>query len=255
MILAIVFAELWAVCQLIVLGTFARTIRVRTVLMAVAVGLYACAPLAVLLQVTWISAAAWLSGTSAYQLVRVAAYTADPFIEEIVKVLPVAMMLLTIPAIRRQWSITDCVLLGAGCGAGFGLAEELFRFGKVTPSALWSVGAGGWMIPGSIWYIPTVPSPRTTVTAWLPPGVVERTLGERLPGHQPPSRLVIGRWARRWIDIAAPGEDESHCGGHPSTVRRDRPRPIQRESLSQQFAAAQFTGGNAHRGVRNSVVV
>ena len=78
MILAIVFAELWAVCQLIVLGTFARTIRVRTVLMAVAVGLYACAPLAVLLQVTWISAAAWLSGTSAYQLVRVAAYTADP---------------------------------------------------------------------------------------------------------------------------------------------------------------------------------
>jgi hypothetical protein len=189
MILAIVFAELWAVCQLIVLGTFTRTVRVRTVFMALAVGLYACAPLALLLQVTWIRAAAWLSGTPAYQLVGVAAYTADPFIEEIVKVLPVAM-LLTIPAIRRQWSITDCVLLGAACGAGFGLAEELYRFGTVSTSALFNARFGGWMLPG-IAATPTVPSLSTTVTSWLPPGVLPNELLTLSLNHYPAINLHL----------------------------------------------------------------
>ena len=42
MILAIVFAQLWGVIQLIILGSLSRTVRVRTVLAAMAVGLYAC---------------------------------------------------------------------------------------------------------------------------------------------------------------------------------------------------------------------
>ena len=189
MILAIVFAELWAVCQLIVLGTFTRTVRVRTVFMAVAVGLYACAPLAVLIQVTWIHAAAWLTGTPAYQLVKIAAYTADPFIEEIIKLLPVAL-LLTIPAIRRQWSITDCVLLGAACGAGFGLAEELYMFGKVSTSALFNARFGGWMLPG-LAATPTVPSLSTTVTSWLPPGVLPNELLTLSLNHFPAINLHL----------------------------------------------------------------
>jgi hypothetical protein len=53
MIIAIIFAHLWGDNQLIVLGSLARTIRVRTALAAFAVGLYACAPFAVLLQVAW----------------------------------------------------------------------------------------------------------------------------------------------------------------------------------------------------------
>ena len=50
MIIAIVFAHVWGVLQLVVLGSLARTVRARTVLTALVVGLYACALLAVLLQ-------------------------------------------------------------------------------------------------------------------------------------------------------------------------------------------------------------
>ncbi len=54
MIVALVFAHVWGVIQLVVLGSLTRTMRVRTVLMALAVGLYLCAPLSVLLQMAWI---------------------------------------------------------------------------------------------------------------------------------------------------------------------------------------------------------
>ena len=39
MILAIVFAHVWGVMQLVVLGSLSRTVRVRTVLTALAAGL------------------------------------------------------------------------------------------------------------------------------------------------------------------------------------------------------------------------
>src|SRR5262245_14184871 len=189
MIIAIVLAELWGVIQMIVLGSFARTVRVRTVFMAVAIGLYACAPLSVVLEASWIYVASWLTGTSAYQLVKIAAYTADPFIEEVVKVLPV-VVLLTIPAARRQWSITDCVLASAATGAGFDLAEELYRYGTVSSSAVWNTSFGGWMLPG-IFATPTVPSPWTTVTSWLPPGVLPNELLTLSLNHYPAVNLHL----------------------------------------------------------------
>jgi hypothetical protein len=51
MIVALVFAHVWGVLQLIALASLTRTVRVRTVLMALAVGLYVCAPLAVVCSV------------------------------------------------------------------------------------------------------------------------------------------------------------------------------------------------------------
>jgi hypothetical protein len=44
MIVAIVFAHVWGVVQMIVFGSMARTIRARTALTAMAAGFYACAP-------------------------------------------------------------------------------------------------------------------------------------------------------------------------------------------------------------------
>jgi RsiW-degrading membrane proteinase PrsW (M82 family) len=172
MIVAMIFASVWGLVQLGLLGSFGRTLRLRTIFLGVAVGLYACAPFALLLQLTWIHSAAWLTGTPAHVLVEVGAYSIDPFIEEIVKVLPI-VVLLALPAIRRQWSITDCVLVGAALGAGFGLAENLFRFGAVSSLASWQAHYGGWMLlmlPDST--SPVVPSPWTTLTSWLPPGVL-----------------------------------------------------------------------------------
>ena len=168
MILAMVFAHIWGVLELVILGTLARTVRVRTVLIAIAVGLYFCAPLAIGLQVAWTRPVAHLPGEHLGAVVRVASYTLDPFIEELVKVLPLALMILLIPNVRRQLSMTDCVLIGAAAGSGFGLAENLFRYsGDVYRT--FSV-SGGWEIRGGF-YAPTVPSLMTTISSWLPNGV------------------------------------------------------------------------------------
>jgi RsiW-degrading membrane proteinase PrsW (M82 family) len=164
MIVALVFAHVWGVIQLIVLGSLARTVRVRTVLMALAAGLYVCAPLAVLLQNGWIRPAAWLTDVPVYVMAGTAAYTANPFIEEIVKVLPIAALLL-MPAMRRQWSLTDCVLTGAAAGSGFGLAESLFRYGAAAHRAN-SIDQG-WMLTTNMSY-PVVPSVWSTINSWLP---------------------------------------------------------------------------------------
>jgi len=166
MILAIAFAHLWGVIQLIVLGSLARTIRVRTVLAALMAGLYACAPAAALLQISWTRSAAWMTGGSTHHMVGMAAYTIGPFIEELVKVLPVSVLLM-IPTIRRQWSITDCVLAGAAAGSGFGLAENLYRFGASPHQAL--PIHGGWSLATS-GALPFVPNVWTTLASWLPPG-------------------------------------------------------------------------------------
>jgi hypothetical protein len=166
MIIAIAFAQVWGVIQLIVVGSLARTIRMRTVLAALAVGLYACAPVAALLQIAGTRSAAWITGGSIHHMVGVAAYTVDPFIEEIVKVLPLVALLM-MPSIRRQWSITDCILMGAAVGSGLGLAENLYRFGASPYQAL--AINGGWSLATS-GALPFVPSVWTTLTSWLPPG-------------------------------------------------------------------------------------
>src|SRR5260370_42613046 len=96
MIVAIVFAHVWGILQLIVLGSFARTVRVRTALTAMAAGFYACAAVAVVLELAWIRPAAWITGTPLSGIVQRASYTADPFIEEFVKLMPLAMLLLMV---------------------------------------------------------------------------------------------------------------------------------------------------------------
>ena len=126
MVPAIIFAQLWGVIELIVLATPARTVRIRTVFAAMAVGFYTIGPLTAFIQLSWIHLAAPLFGMPATDLQGIASYSVDPFIEEGMKLLPLAVLML-IPAIRRQWSVTDCVLIAAATGSGFGLTEHLFR--------------------------------------------------------------------------------------------------------------------------------
>ena len=167
MLLAIVFAQLWGVLQLIVLGSLSRTVRVRTVLAAMAVGLYAIAPITVLLQDSWIGVAASLLGRSMTDITGIAAYTVDPFIEEALKLLPL-LLLLRIAAIRRQWSVMDCVLIAAAIGSGFGLAEHLYRFAS-SPDMAQGV-SGGWAMAFRN-YTPLVPGIGSSLTSWLPSGI------------------------------------------------------------------------------------
>lgn len=166
MVAAIAFAHVWSVFQLTVLGALGRTIRMRTVFLAMAVGLFACAPAALIAQLAWTRAATFLTGANKSGFVTVAGYTADPFIEEIVKVLPMGALLM-ISTVRRQWSMTDCVLVAAAAGAGFGLAEDLYSYGAASHTA--SSIDKGWLLGTSISF-PFVPNLRTTLTSWLPPG-------------------------------------------------------------------------------------
>ena len=167
MILAMVFAHVWGVLELVALATLTRTVRVRTVLAALAVGLYACAPAAILLQVAWTRLVARLTGEQLFELVRVGSYTLDPLIEELVKVMPLVALIVIIPAVRRQWSVADCILIGAATGSGFGLAEDLFRYsGAVNRSMPVN---GGWQLAVNL-SLPIVPSPMKTLTSWLPSG-------------------------------------------------------------------------------------
>ena len=153
MVPAIIFAHIWGVLELTALGSFRRTLRIHTFLLAIATGLYLCEPMAMLLQYSWITLFAKLTGSSAHEVLGVGGYTVDPFMEELIKVLPVVLLLL-IPTIRRQCSITDCILIAAATGAGFGLAEELFRYSgevyhvNITDSGWNITGPGSPFVPG-----------------------------------------------------------------------------------------------------------
>jgi hypothetical protein len=166
MVFAIVFAHVWGVIQLLVPGSLAHTVRVRTILAAMAVGLYLIGPLTVALQLAWIHPAASLLGTTVAHMRGIASYTLDPFLEEALKLLPLAL-LLRIATIRRQWTLTDCVLIAAATGSGYGLAENLYRYSG-SPNIAHAV-AGGWAMDiGNNTVL--VPGVWKTLTSWLPPG-------------------------------------------------------------------------------------
>jgi hypothetical protein len=155
------------VLQLIVLASFARTVRMQTVYAALGAGLFLCAPATVALQLALTKIFALSMGMSVPEVVRIAGYTLDPFIEEFAKVLPLFLLLL-VPLYRRQWSFTDLVLIGAATGSGFGLAEDLYRFGGSADHA--QSMAGGWALVFSNDYL-LVPGIGHIVTSWLPHGV------------------------------------------------------------------------------------
>jgi hypothetical protein len=218
MLLAIVFVNVWGVLQLVALGSFARTVRVRTVLAGVVAGLFFCAPFAALLEYTWAAATAALTGRPVEAVIAVTGYTVDPPIEEVIRILPLAF-LLSVPVIRRQLSVTDCVLIGAAAGAGFGLAEDLYRFGTAPQYA--TAVPGGWVAPYRSPIVPSashsafVPSIATAMGGWLPDMGGPRLFG--LSAYLLPNVLLIwsalaglavGLWLRldgdkRWYAAAA----------------------------------------------------
>jgi hypothetical protein len=160
MVVSMIFAQVWGVTQVIILGSMARTVRVKTALMAMAVGLYVCASASIAIQLLWTRSAAWLLSTPMSTVVDTASYTLDPLIEEIIKLLPLAGLLM-IPVIRRQWSLTDCVIIGAATGSGFGLAEGLLWNSSHASSAI-SLQSG-WLVKGSV-----VPGPLSALFSLFP---------------------------------------------------------------------------------------
>jgi PrsW family intramembrane metalloprotease len=168
-IVLMVLAQLYGVVQLMVLGWAARTVRWRVLLLASVAGIYVSAPVAVLLQTGWTRVFAELSGIPLVDVVQLAAYTVDPFIEETVKLLPLLALWLLAASVRRQWGLTDFVLAAAALGAGFGLTEELLRFSGEAGRAIALPGGGFLLAVG--FSGPTVPGLGQILGAWLPVGV------------------------------------------------------------------------------------
>src|SRR5262249_15948401 len=123
---------------------------------------YACASVAVVLMLTWTRPIALMTAASIRDVVRLGSYTLDPFIEELLKIAPLAL-LLRLPAVRRQWSTTDCVLIGPATGSGLGLAEAVFGYGA-SANAAHSI-SGGWAIQRGFFAPVIIPSMTTSLTS------------------------------------------------------------------------------------------
>jgi hypothetical protein len=178
----------YGLLQLVALGSLTRSVRVMTLLLSVAVGLYGCGFVAVVLQFAYTRSVAAVTGTPISEVVRTASYTVDPVIEEVVKVLPMLLLALN-RRIRAQWGLTDYVLLGAGAGSGFGLVEALMRFSTQAQESTGDIFKG-WSVSGF-----HVPGLFELVTSWLPGPVTGDDRYLALGGPMTHQHLVYSAFA------------------------------------------------------------
>jgi RsiW-degrading membrane proteinase PrsW (M82 family) len=115
-------ATVYGVAQLFLLAWPTRTVRLPTALLAVAVGVYACGALTVVLELASAHTVSNLTGLSLADAAKQASYTVDLVVEELVKVAPLLLIGINVRS-RLQHGLTDYVILGAALGAGFGLLE------------------------------------------------------------------------------------------------------------------------------------
>jgi hypothetical protein len=173
MTLFMALAAGYGVLQLAALGWLTgRSVRLGTLLLAIMAGLYGCGAVALVLQVIYTRSVASITGESLSTVVDKASYTIDPFIEELVKIAPLALLAASVRR-RFQYGMTDYVLLGAGFGAGFGLLEALLRFSHLPERAI--TVDDGWLVPSGF-SVTLIPDLGTTLTSWLPAPATTETL-------------------------------------------------------------------------------
>ncbi|MER6141632.1 PrsW family intramembrane metalloprotease [Streptomyces sparsogenes] len=184
--------------QMLILSSPARSTRVSTALLATAVGVYGCGVVAALLELAYTRNVAEATGEPLAKVVETASYTVDPVIEELIKVAPLLLVGWNIK-IRRQWGLTDFVVLGAGLGAGFGLLEAVARYGLEAERAI-SHPAGGWIIPDSL-RAPYVPGPEQVFSAWFPAPQGTLELGDLSPAAGTSPHLIYTALAALGVGV------------------------------------------------------
>lgn len=172
MILALTFAMLYGPWQLWVLATPTRTIRFRTVAQAVVAGAVVTLPVAVLIEWAWTRLAGRWLDVSMVQLVEWAGWTVDPFVEELVRLVPIIVVFRAVAAARSEWSASDAVVFCAAVGSGFRLGELVARFHDGAAFADGLTTSEGWVVGLSGFAPAVVEYPWMVVGRWLPPGVV-----------------------------------------------------------------------------------
>ncbi|HEY9290568.1 MAG TPA: PrsW family glutamic-type intramembrane protease [Microlunatus sp.] len=166
MVVLMVCAAVYAVVQLVVLGSLARSSRISTALLAIVTGFFGCGAVVLVAELAYTRTVSLVTGISLSQVVRTASYTVDPFIEEIVKIIP--LLLIAVVSLRRrvQWGLVDFLILGAGIGSGFALAEAMLRYGSSAAKAV-SDASGGYLVAVSL-SPPEVRGLGAMLTSWLP---------------------------------------------------------------------------------------
>ena len=154
--------------QLRLLASPTRTIRFRTVLLSVLAGVAVAFPVTVAVEWVWIAVADPLWDGFRFEFVRWAGWTIDPFIEEVARLLPLVVVLVFVAQTRRQWSLTDLVVLGAGVGSGFRLAEHVARHAEESRGPLAGLSDNGWVVGWSFDGTIIVPFPWVWLTQWMP---------------------------------------------------------------------------------------
>ncbi|WP_245238411.1 PrsW family glutamic-type intramembrane protease [Streptomyces roseochromogenus] len=157
-------AAVWGVLQLFAASWPTRSVRLSTVLLAFAVGMYGCGVATALVELAYTRLYAHQSGQSLVTVVDTTSYTVAPWVEELIKVSPLLLAGVSLK-VRRQWGLTDFTVLGAALGGGFGLLEAVLRYGLDAHRAI--ARGGGWIIPDSL-SPPYVPGLGQVLTAWLP---------------------------------------------------------------------------------------
>ncbi len=151
------------------MGSFTRTVRVRTVLGAIGTGFYACAIVAAGLQWGVTRLAASLFGVGLDGVVASAGFTINPFIEELAKIAPLLAAGWWLRS-KQQWGATDFVLMASGFGAGFGLFEAFGRYGQFLST--FTPFPGGYVRPSSF-FPPFIPNLSGTIFSWIPAPVTK----------------------------------------------------------------------------------
>ncbi|MGW6732633.1 RNase A-like domain-containing protein [Streptomyces sp. NPDC055013] len=173
MTLVMAVAAVWGVLQLFAISSPTRSVRLSTVLLALAVGVYGCGVATALVEFAYTRVYAEQSGRSLVTVVNTTSYTVAPWVEELLKVSPLLLAGLS-PRVRRQWGLTDFVVVGAALGAGFGLLEAVLRFGLDADRAI--PRGEGWIVPDSL-SPPYVPGLGQVLTSWLPAPFSQLDLG------------------------------------------------------------------------------
>ncbi|MEU6673445.1 hypothetical protein [Streptomyces sp. NPDC046925] len=171
MTLIMAAAAIYGVLQLALLASPVRSLKISTVLVTVAVGVYGSGVMATLIEYVYARAAVSHPGQSLTEAMGHGSYTLVPVVEELAQIAPLVLAGLNLK-IRSQLGYADFVILGAATGAGLGLLEVLLSHLLDAQRAFPLPGGGGWMLSGGIGSIgkgsPYIPDWSTVLSTWLP---------------------------------------------------------------------------------------
>ena len=161
-----VVAAVVSVTQLAVLGSWGRSLRITTLLQGIALGFLVCGFVTVAIQFAWTRIVAALTSIPVADVQDFAAWTVDPFLEEILKVAPLIVLALWRPRIQKQLGYTDHLLYGAALGMGFELLEAALRYARLNVFA--GDSASGLIADGSLFGVVVVPHIGESLFTWQP---------------------------------------------------------------------------------------